>query len=570
MKTSKRLKIAFIFAVTLSSVALSTTSNAAVLDFVENQDIGLVNAHAISPNGKFIFSTTIAPKFLTVHKRDQNTGAILEQVQKLEAKDFNSGVEDPSFFPGSMVVSPDSKQLYIAASFDGTEGFNPSILRFDISESGTLTYINSIIVSGRSDGLTMSPSGKLMFVGDGINKNNLASIKRASNGNITTVKKHIPNPIPTSGYNSGGTGIFSVSPDEKSLYASSTDFDGHLFVYSINQDGSLTFIQSFISEDVSTDYHVPGDIVGKGSGGSGSAVSQDGKYVYTAGGYGGAQDSITIFERNNDGTLNFLKNVKAPSLANSDTQPIIGSSGVELVMSNNQKYIYAFDGNYAGFIGVWERNQSSGDLSFIGLVKGKGLRDGTGETMELAKDGSTLNINVGKGISVYDLRADLSLVKSDSVDPVSASGTIDYTLAVSNDKGADAHNVVITDTLPAGTSFISGSVNSNTGACSASGSTVTCTMGKVLSGDGYSAVIKVKAPASQGQITNTASVKSDQLDTNMANNTDTETTNIGSGGTTPTTPTTPSDDGESGGGSMPFEFALLLLLPALLRRRKTI
>ncbi len=550
----------FILSLALSVLAFSS-ANADVIDFVETQQIGLVSTHAVSPNGKFVVSTTISPDGLFVHSRDPDTGELINEIQSLVASDFISGL-DPSFFPGSIVVSPDSKQVYIAASFgiagDQTLNFRPSVLRFDVNSSDELIYNNRVVVSGASDGLTLSESGKFMFVGDGVNGNQLSAILRASNGNITTVQTNVI--TPSNG--SGGAGELIISSDEKNLYGSSLAFDGHLHVYSINQsDGTLALIQSFIPEGSS--YNEPADIVGLGSGGSGSAISSDGKYVYTVGGYGDYEETISIFSRETNGLLTFIKNVSGTI----GGRRLLYSALSKLTISRDQKFIYTYDG-LEDNISVWRRNESNGDLAYVGTRERSSniLFNGAGEEIVLSNDGQNLYLNNAAGILVFDLRADLSLVKTDSADPVNASGTIDYTLAITNENGSDAQNVVITDTLPVGTSFVSGSVNSNTGSCSASGQTVSCTMGQVLAGDGYNAVIKVNAPITEGQITNTATVTSDQLDTNTANNTDNETTNIGPGGTTaPTTPTTTIDSG-SGGGSMPLSFLVAILSLFVCRR----
>ena len=50
--------------------------------------------------------------------------------------------------------------------------------------------------------------------------------------------------------------------------------------------------------------------------------------------------------------------------------------------------------------------------------------------------------------------ADLSLVKDCAPDPVVAGKMLTYTLVVTNEGPRDAHNVVISDTLPDGTAFV--------------------------------------------------------------------------------------------------------------------
>ena len=49
--------------------------------------------------------------------------------------------------------------------------------------------------------------------------------------------------------------------------------------------------------------------------------------------------------------------------------------------------------------------------------------------------------------------ADLAITKTDSPDPVVAGGLLTYTINVTNNGPADATEVVVTDTLPAGTTF---------------------------------------------------------------------------------------------------------------------
>ena len=86
-------------------------------------------------------------------------------------------------------------------------------------------------------------------------------------------------------------------------------------------------------------------------------------------------------------------------------------------------------------------------------------------------------------------------------------------------------------------------------------------MGQIKVDGSYNAIIQVKAPVNEGIITNTASVTSDQLDTETINNTDSADATIKEGGSA----LPPVDDGASGGGSLPLNL-LVLLIPALLRR----
>ena len=118
---------------------------------------------------------------------------------------------------------------------------------------------------------------------------------------------------------------------------------------------------------------------------------------------------------------------------------------------------------------------------------------------------------------------DLSIEKTDAVDPVNSGDTIDYTLTVDNAGPSTADNVVVTDTLPAGVSFVSGT------GCSAAGSTVTCNLGAIASGASGSVVVTVLVdPGVTGSsVTNLASVTSDTHEHDTTNNSTKETTALG-------------------------------------------
>ncbi len=98
--------------------------------------------------------------------------------------------------------------------------------------------------------------------------------------------------------------------------------------------------------------------------------------------------------------------------------------------------------------------------------------------------------------------ADLSVVKTDSADPVRVGEGLSYSIDVGNAADADpAMNVVLTDPLPSGMTF----VGVDQPDCGHAGGTVTCSIGELGPGEGFSAVISVTATAAGG-ITNTATV----------------------------------------------------------------
>ena len=121
--------------------------------------------------------------------------------------------------------------------------------------------------------------------------------------------------------------------------------------------------------------------------------------------------------------------------------------------------------------------------------------------------------------------ADLSIIKSDSPDPVAAGSNLSYTLTVANAGPLDATGVTVTDTLPAGETLVSSSPGSPT--CIESSGTLSCALGTLTSGT--TATIEVQLavdPSTRGSLTNTVSVAGNETDPDPANDTSTATTSV--------------------------------------------
>ena len=112
-------------------------------------------------------------------------------------------------------------------------------------------------------------------------------------------------------------------------------------------------------------------------------------------------------------------------------------------------------------------------------------------------------------------QANLSITKTDSPDPVTVGGTLTYNISVTNSGPNSASNVVVTDTIPGSTTFVSAS--SSQGSCSGT-STVTCNLGTLTNGASATVTIVV-IPTTTGSISNQASVTSSTTDPNTSDNT---------------------------------------------------
>jgi uncharacterized repeat protein (TIGR01451 family) len=120
------------------------------------------------------------------------------------------------------------------------------------------------------------------------------------------------------------------------------------------------------------------------------------------------------------------------------------------------------------------------------------------------------------------LDADLSITKTDNVDPVIAGQNLTYTITVNNAGPGDAINVVVTDTLPAGVTFVS-----STGCAEDPNGVPTCSLGNITSGGSaqYTVTVTVDSDTS-GTITNNVSVTADTSDPDSNNNSTSEDTTV--------------------------------------------
>ena len=119
--------------------------------------------------------------------------------------------------------------------------------------------------------------------------------------------------------------------------------------------------------------------------------------------------------------------------------------------------------------------------------------------------------------------ADLEVSKEDTPDLVLVGETLTYIVVVTN-HGPSTTTVELTDTLPAGVSFVSATTTA--GSCGEIGGTVTCSLGILGVGDSATSTIEV-IPTATGTITNSVSVTGDVADPDPDNNTAIQHTTVG-------------------------------------------
>jgi uncharacterized repeat protein (TIGR01451 family) len=121
-------------------------------------------------------------------------------------------------------------------------------------------------------------------------------------------------------------------------------------------------------------------------------------------------------------------------------------------------------------------------------------------------------------------------VKTDSPDPVNLGGILSYSVTVTNISNVDAHNVVVTDTMPAHVTVISATPGQ--GSCTGT----ICNLGTIEAGKavGIAYVVTVDADAPE-LLTNMACVATSTPESDITNNCDAVDTHVLQPGVTATT-----------------------------------
>ncbi len=119
--------------------------------------------------------------------------------------------------------------------------------------------------------------------------------------------------------------------------------------------------------------------------------------------------------------------------------------------------------------------------------------------------------------------ANLALTIAESGDPVAVGDDLTYTLTINNGGSQLATGVELVANLPTNTIFVTAVPDQ--GSCIESAGVVTCWLGSIANGS--SAVVDILlAPRTAGTATMQADVTSNEIDNNLANNSDSENTTI--------------------------------------------
>jgi len=185
-------------------------------------------------------------------------------------------------------------------------------------------------------------------------------------------------------------------------------------------------------------------------------------------------------------------------------------------------------------------------------VNSPGTSSNTATVSATTSDPNSANNSATQPFSTLPV-ADLAVTKT-APSVTSSGANLSYKITVTNNGPSPAATVVLTDTLPANTSFVSMNQTGGTTSFNCSGTTtVTCTAATMNAGS--SATFNLTVLVNSGPtIANTATVSSATLDLTPANNSSTATTPVAFGGNVPTL--------------SPFALALLALALAAIAMKR--
>jgi len=241
--------------------------------------------------------------------------------------------------------------------------------------------------------------------------------------------------------------------------------------------------------------------------------------------------------RSGDFTIEAFVNSTSTSNANWLTKAAAGPTHYYgLGTAASTKALFSFDGGSGGsvtstsniFDGTWHhvagiKRGASIEIWVDGKLEASGSVTGTadGGAFAIGRNGAcceSFNGSIDEA-KIYNyaltssevitdaLATDLTIVKSAPPSATVGFG-LTYSITVTNNGPISATNVVVSDTLPAGTTFTSATTSQ--GSCSGT-STVTCSLGTIANGANATISITVNTTTS-GTITNTATVSASEHD----------------------------------------------------------
>ncbi|MDQ8185178.1 beta-propeller fold lactonase family protein [Pelagicoccus sp. SDUM812002] len=248
-------------------------------DFGENALDG-VRSLAMSPDGEFVYAVSMFSNSLATFDRDKASGSLSFVDAIYDADNGVDGLDGPR----SIVMSPDGKNLYVAAYDDS---------KLSVYSRNTVNGVASFLgVYEEGDqgvqelssphALAMSPDGKSLYVA--LWSNEIIVFARESASGLLTYQSRLTYLEGESKKQSPRA--LALSPDGKFLYVASANNDALSILSRDTETGAIANVANVLDDT--------GGVVNL-DGPHAISISSDGAYVYIA---AVSSDSVTSFERN--------------------------------------------------------------------------------------------------------------------------------------------------------------------------------------------------------------------------------------------------------------------------------
>ncbi|MCK5378703.1 MAG: beta-propeller fold lactonase family protein, partial [Acidobacteria bacterium] len=331
---------------------------------------------AVSPDGAHVYAVGADGNTLSAYSRVTEQGDNFGKLSSAPIDEEQRDVSDPDpelwiladlEGPTAVIVSPDGRNLYVAASAGNAVLVFARDWASASDNFGTLSWVESLVdgaegidgLAGATD-LVLSPDGEFLYVA-GAADNAVAVFDRsATTGRLTYVETLIDGTGGIDGL--AGVRSLRISPQGDHLYAAGANDDAVAWFSRASDTGQLVFEQAYISG--------AGGIDGL-SGAASIILSPDGAQLYAA---GPADNALVTFQRDSDsesptfGALTF--DVK---LTSADAEGLSGVRALALPYDVNNpqdrgEHVLAA-GDPSGKLVIFRRNVTTGILSFQDVLR---------------------------------------------------------------------------------------------------------------------------------------------------------------------------------------------------------
>ena len=447
--------------------------------------------------------------------------------------------------PRGIDIAPDNSRVYVANRFDNSVSVintttNSVVQTIDLGASPLVTAIEPYDV-------VVSPDGSQLYVamknGGEENGDGTVAVVNLPSGDIVAEAVLDSNASPE--------GIV-VTPDGQKVYVAGR---GDMYVVDVSSPSSPVSLG--ISGDAERELVVSPD--GAWVYAEDNAVRTSDDSAFVTGDFSGERgiaispDGLTLFSTDQNNHVRVVDVAPGPPPVTTFAQDIMDvtqseSYGIDLT-DEGDRGVVSFRGSET------VRIFDTATLSFVGSVI----------PMQFVVPGNDpIFGDEPKQLVISHTLADLAVTKSASPDPVTVGNDLTYNVTVTNNGPSDATNVMLSDTLPGGVTFVSATPSQ--GSCSEASGAITCDLGNLA--NGATATIEIVVTSTtEGSISNTATVHATETDPNINDNSATATAVAVAGAVAVPTPTsqvlevvalpdtggTPSDGGD---GALPWLAAI--------------